>query len=80
VSVVSFPTPLQAMTTPELESELLGLAVDEQGRPGLRAHRSPLARDLALFAARGYSLDGLRAFDAFPMTHHFDSVALLSRL
>jgi tRNA/tmRNA/rRNA uracil-C5-methylase (TrmA/RlmC/RlmD family) len=39
-----------------------------------------LARDLALFAARGYSLDGLRAFDAFPMTHHFESVALLSRL
>jgi hypothetical protein len=26
VSVISFPTPLQAMTTPELESELLGLA------------------------------------------------------
>jgi tRNA/tmRNA/rRNA uracil-C5-methylase (TrmA/RlmC/RlmD family) len=38
-----------------------------------------LARDLALFAARGYSLDGLRAFDAFPMTHHFESVALLTR-
>lgn len=38
-----------------------------------------LARDLALFTARGYRLDGLRAFDAFPMTHHFESVALLSR-
>jgi tRNA/tmRNA/rRNA uracil-C5-methylase (TrmA/RlmC/RlmD family) len=37
-----------------------------------------LARDLALFTARGYRLDGLRAFDAFPMTHHFESVALLS--
>lgn len=38
-----------------------------------------LARDLALFTARGYRLDGLRAFDAFPMTHHFESVAVLSR-
>jgi hypothetical protein len=26
VSVISLPTPLQAMTTPDLESELLGLA------------------------------------------------------
>ncbi|MHA6628470.1 class I SAM-dependent RNA methyltransferase [Pseudonocardia sichuanensis] len=38
-----------------------------------------LARDVALFADRGYRLDGLRAFDAFPMTHHFESVALLGR-
>jgi tRNA/tmRNA/rRNA uracil-C5-methylase (TrmA/RlmC/RlmD family) len=36
-----------------------------------------LARDLASFAARGYRLTELRAFDAFPMTHHFESVALL---
>jgi tRNA/tmRNA/rRNA uracil-C5-methylase (TrmA/RlmC/RlmD family) len=38
-----------------------------------------LARDIALFAARGYRLAELRAFDAFPMTHHFESVALLER-
>ena len=38
-----------------------------------------LARDVALFAARGYRLARLRAFDAFPMTHHFESVALLVR-
>jgi tRNA/tmRNA/rRNA uracil-C5-methylase (TrmA/RlmC/RlmD family) len=38
-----------------------------------------LARDLALFATRGYRLAELRAFDAFPMTHHFESVALLTR-
>jgi len=38
-----------------------------------------LARDVALFAARGYRLDGLRAFDAFPMTHHVECVALLTR-
>jgi tRNA/tmRNA/rRNA uracil-C5-methylase (TrmA/RlmC/RlmD family) len=38
-----------------------------------------LARDVALFAAHGYLLDGLRAFDAFPMTHHFECVARLRR-
>jgi tRNA/tmRNA/rRNA uracil-C5-methylase (TrmA/RlmC/RlmD family) len=38
-----------------------------------------LARDLALFAGHGYTLAGLRAFDAFPMTHHLECVALLTR-
>ncbi len=37
-----------------------------------------LARDLALFAERGYRLAELRAFDAFPMTHHLETVALLT--
>ncbi|GIH76600.1 class I SAM-dependent RNA methyltransferase [Planobispora longispora] len=36
-----------------------------------------LARDLSWFAERRYRLAGLRAFDAFPMTHHVESVALL---
>ncbi|HWD04841.1 MAG TPA: class I SAM-dependent RNA methyltransferase [Amycolatopsis sp.] len=36
-----------------------------------------LARDLATFAEHGYSLTELRAFDAFPMTHHVECVALL---
>ncbi|AHI00190.1 TRAM domain-containing protein [Kutzneria viridogrisea] len=38
-----------------------------------------LARDVAGFAAHGYRLDRLRAFDAFPMTHHVECVALLVR-
>lgn len=37
-----------------------------------------LARDLATFASHGYGLTDLRAFDAFPMTHHVECVALLS--
>ena len=37
-----------------------------------------LARDIGLLAARGWTLDGLRAFDAFPMTHHVECVAILS--
>jgi tRNA/tmRNA/rRNA uracil-C5-methylase (TrmA/RlmC/RlmD family) len=36
-----------------------------------------LARDVAIFAEHGYRLDGLRAFDLFPMTHHVECVALL---
>ena len=36
-----------------------------------------LARDVAIFAEHGYLLRGLRAFDAFPMTHHVECVALL---
>ncbi|MEY7972852.1 class I SAM-dependent RNA methyltransferase [Saccharomonospora xinjiangensis] len=37
-----------------------------------------LARDVATFAGLGYRLDRLRAFDAFPMTHHVECVALLT--
>lgn len=36
-----------------------------------------LARDLATFAGSGYRLAELRAFDAFPMTHHIECVALV---
>jgi len=38
-----------------------------------------LARDVAIFAERGYRLAGLRAFDLFPMTHHVECVALLEK-
>ena len=38
-----------------------------------------LARDLGLLLAGGWRLAGLRAFDAFPMTHHVECVAALTR-
>lgn len=38
-----------------------------------------LARDVATFASSGYRLTELRAFDAFPMTHHVECIALLAR-
>jgi tRNA/tmRNA/rRNA uracil-C5-methylase (TrmA/RlmC/RlmD family) len=38
-----------------------------------------LARDLALLIGEGWHLENLRAFDAFPMTHHVECVATLSR-
>ncbi len=37
-----------------------------------------LARDIGLLTARGWALHGLRAFDAFPMTHHVECVASLA--
>jgi tRNA/tmRNA/rRNA uracil-C5-methylase (TrmA/RlmC/RlmD family) len=37
-----------------------------------------LARDIGLLTGRGWRLDGLRAFDAFPMTHHVECVATLT--
>ena len=38
-----------------------------------------LARDVATFADHGYRLTALRAFDAFPMTHHTEALAHLTR-
>ena len=38
-----------------------------------------LGRDVALLAERGYQLKQLRAFDAFPMTHHLEAIALFHR-
>ncbi len=37
-----------------------------------------LARDIGLLVARGWTLADLRAFDAFPMTHHVECVATLT--
>jgi tRNA/tmRNA/rRNA uracil-C5-methylase (TrmA/RlmC/RlmD family) len=39
-----------------------------------------LGRDVAIFAEHGYALTAIRAFDLFPMTHHVECVALLSRV
>lgn len=38
-----------------------------------------LARDVATFGELGYRLAELRAFDAYPMTHHVECIALLTR-
>ncbi len=37
------------------------------------------ARDLGRFAANGYAVREWRAFDAFPMTHHVEGIAVLTR-
>ena len=38
-----------------------------------------LSRDIARFREHGYGLDHIEAWDLFPMTHHFEVVAVLSR-
>ncbi len=56
---------------------------DAAGRVGRIAYVScdpaTLARDIAVFGASGWSLEALRAFDAFPMTHHVECLATLTR-
>jgi len=39
-----------------------------------------LARDVAYARAAGYGIRSLRAFDAFPMTHHVECIAILEPL
>ncbi|OBK16255.1 23S rRNA methyltransferase [Mycobacterium asiaticum] len=36
------------------------------------------ARDVGLYRGSGYAVDEIRVFDAFPMTHHVECVALLT--
>lgn len=38
------------------------------------------ARDLGCLTQRGYRLAALEAWDLFPHTHHFETIALLHRV
>jgi tRNA/tmRNA/rRNA uracil-C5-methylase (TrmA/RlmC/RlmD family) len=61
--------------------------IDYLSRPGSGAARlayvscdpATLARDIRLLVAHGWVLDGLCAFDAFPMTHHVECVAIMGQ-
>ena len=59
--------------------------IDYLARPGaerfayVSCDPATLARDIGLLLARGWELADLRAFDAFPMTHHVECVATLTR-
>lgn len=37
------------------------------------------ARDIGLYRGHGYAVEQIRVFDAFPLTHHVECVALLTR-
>jgi tRNA/tmRNA/rRNA uracil-C5-methylase (TrmA/RlmC/RlmD family) len=37
------------------------------------------ARDVGLYRSHGYSVEELRVFDSFPLTHHVECVAVLRR-
>lgn len=38
------------------------------------------ARDLALFVGHGFQVQEIRAYDAFPATHHVEAIAVLTRV
>jgi tRNA/tmRNA/rRNA uracil-C5-methylase (TrmA/RlmC/RlmD family) len=59
--------------------EYLSAAENEVGRFAyVSCDPATLARDIGLLTGRGWRLDDLRAFDAFPMTHHVECVATLT--
>jgi tRNA/tmRNA/rRNA uracil-C5-methylase (TrmA/RlmC/RlmD family) len=75
--------PPRAGLARELVDYLVGAAVTGD-RPAERfayvsCDPATLARDLALLTAGGWHLEDLRAFDAFPMTHHVECVATFTR-
>ncbi len=37
------------------------------------------ARDIGLYRSHGYAVEKIKVFDAFPLTHHIECVALLTR-
>ena len=37
------------------------------------------ARDVGLYRKQGYAVEELRVFDSFPLTHHVECVAVLTR-
>jgi tRNA/tmRNA/rRNA uracil-C5-methylase (TrmA/RlmC/RlmD family) len=37
------------------------------------------ARDIGLYLGAGYTVEDLRVFDSFPLTHHVECVAVLTR-
>ncbi|WP_300581284.1 TRAM domain-containing protein [Mycobacterium sp.] len=45
----------------------------------LGCEAASFARDIGLYRAHGYVVDKLRVFDAFPLTHYVECVALLTR-
>jgi len=52
-------------------------ALDPRAIAYVACDPAALARDVGYLTEHGYSLRDLRAFDAFPMTHHMELVALL---
>ena len=55
------------------------VALDPRALAYVACDPAALARDTAYLQERGYALGSLRAFDAFPMTHHVECVAIFER-
>ena len=87
-SIAVLDPPRTGLDRSLIEVLTAGTSAGQPASPGARAaglrriayvscDPATLARDLAAFGRRGWRLAGLRAFDAFPMTHHVECLATL---
>ena len=61
----------------EVVAQLAGAGVPRVIHIGCEA--AAFARDIGLYRAAGYTVEQIRVFDSFPLTHHVECVALLTR-
>lgn len=64
---------------------VIDLLAGDRGRAGvpriihIGCEAASFARDIGLYRGRGYQVESIRVFDAFPLTHHVECIALLAR-
>jgi tRNA/tmRNA/rRNA uracil-C5-methylase (TrmA/RlmC/RlmD family) len=61
----------------EVIDQLAAAAVPRVIHIGCEA--ASFARDIGLYRGHGYQVANLRVFDSFPLTHHVECVALLTK-
>lgn len=81
-AIAELPAPDVVIVDPPrtgLGSRVIGQIVDAD--PEVVVHVGcdvgRFARDLSMLCARGYRLRAVRGFDAFPLTHHLEAIAVL---
>ena len=62
----------------EIIDQLAAAAVPRVVHIGCEA--ASFARDIGLYLRHGYAVEKIKVFDAFPLTHHTECVALLTRV
>jgi 23S rRNA (uracil1939-C5)-methyltransferase len=66
--------------TPDAQAQVMKLLASHRAESiaYLSCSASSLARDLAVLETAGYRVEWLRAFDFFPQTEHFETLATLA--
>jgi tRNA/tmRNA/rRNA uracil-C5-methylase (TrmA/RlmC/RlmD family) len=75
-AAIAVADPPRGGLAPELAARLAGSPLRRIAY--VSCEPATLARDIAVLGRGGWQLAGLRAFDAFPMTHHAECVATLA--
>lgn len=84
-SVAALPGPVSAVVLDPPRSGAGRAVVESVAAAGPRTivhigcDPAAFGRDVGLYLEQGYRLDEVRAFDAFPLTHHMECIARLSR-